>query len=101
MIRAMYTDLDGSAPRVGYRGVEFVTGVSVEVSDRWTADDAASLQGNPWWTIETDVAPQEPETLPETDLRRSLIAEAEALGIRVDRRWSNETLAAKIDEANG
>lgn len=38
----------------------------------------------------------EPAPEPEDDARGGLIAEAEALGIRVDGRWSDKRLASEI-----
>lgn len=38
---------------------------------------------------------------PAHDEREALIADAQSLGVDVDRRWSNATISAKIQQALG
>jgi hypothetical protein len=68
----------------------------------WTACD----QAGPWdeEVVEAEVvevAP-EPEPAPADDApptRAEMMQQAELLGLKVDRRWSDETLLAKINAA--
>ena len=61
----------------------------------WTACD----QAGPWddEVVEAEVAPEPADNAPPT--RAEMLEQAAKLGLRVDRRWSDETLLAKINAA--
>lgn len=59
-----------------------------------TQDEHEAMEGN-WYESPADI----PEPGAEASARDALIAEAEAKGIAVDKRWSDKRLAAEIEKA--
>lgn len=53
------------------------------------------------WFLTTDEAKSNANLSSESDAatREEMIQKAESLGIKVDKRWSDETLTEKIDQA--
>lgn len=101
-IEVTYNDLDGCAPKVSYRGATLLDGIKADVTAVWSLSDIPT--GNPWFDVVVTDAPAaepEPEPAPMTTARAALLLEAEGLGLRVDGRWSDATLLAKIEEARG
>lgn len=75
-------------------------GWHVSLPEAYAARDAA-LAPKPI-DIPAPVLPPEPEPVPDDDApvtRAEMVAKAEELGIKVDARWSDRTLLAKIEEA--
>lgn len=68
-----------------------------EVSDKYAID---KLLGHSHFESGGAFSPV-PEAPAVPDEREELIKDATSLGILVDRRWSNQTLSAKIAEAIG
>lgn len=101
-IEVTYTDLDKSAPRVEYRGAVLLDGIKTDVTAIWSLSDVP--ENNPWFeTVISGASVIEPAPEPEPELmtatRAALVQQAEALGLRVDGRWSDATLMARIEEA--
>jgi len=58
------------------------------------AEEHAALQGK-WYESPADVPLGDPVPVD----RASLVAKAEAKGVKVDKRWSDARLSAEIDKA--
>jgi hypothetical protein len=68
----------------------------------WTACDQAGPWDNEVVEAEVVEAAPEPKPMPADDApptRAEMMQQADLLGIKVDRRWSDETLMAKINAA--
>lgn len=58
------------------------------------ADEAAALEGN-WYDSPADI----PDAAVEAVQRAALIADAEAKGVKIDKRWSDARIADEIEKA--
>lgn len=77
---------------VEWGGTTFPANVPVEVSNTHILRKAI---GNPFFHVEGEV----PNEAPPTDEKDALVAEAEGLGIDVDKRWGVTRLKAEIETA--
>lgn len=68
-------------------------GRSIVVDDA----DAEEALGDGWYDSPADVP--DPDAVPEADALDALRAEAEALGVKVDKRWGADRLATEIANA--
>ena len=67
---------------------KYSVGKAIIVKD---ADEAAELEGN-WYDSPADI----PDAATEAASREKLIADAEAKGIKVDKRWSDARITDEI-----
>lgn len=79
---------------VEWGGITFQANMPVEVTNERMLRKAL---GNPFFDTEDEIAPAAPP--PEPDDKAALVAEAEALGIDVDKRWGAARLIAEISKA--
>lgn len=84
-------DVDGKAYDVVPGGPD---SVEVEIPDRVAKSNFAQALVNEGQIIITDVGEDETE---EDDERAALRAQAEELGIKVDKRWKADRLQSEID----
>jgi hypothetical protein len=68
----------------------------VERIEKMLADAGIQIKDRPHGTVWTRVEKTE-EPAPETDERAALIAEAEAKGVKIDKRWNVEKLRAALE----
>lgn len=61
------------------------------------ADEEAALEGN-WYDSPADISADIPDAT-EAVSREKLIADAEAVGVKVDKRWSAARIADEIEKA--
>jgi hypothetical protein len=67
------------------------------VADGWHESFVAALGLEPVDAPAVEVQPEPTDDAPPT--RAEMMQQAELLGLKVDRRWSDETLLAKINAA--
>lgn len=77
-------------------GLNFSRSEWTEVDDKWVI---SKLLGNAHFEVMSASMSGLVAPAPVDAGREALIAQAEALGVSVDRRWSNATLMLKISEA--
>ena len=74
-----------------YPAWKYSAGKAIIVKD---ADEEAALEGN-WYDSPADI----PDAAVEAEIRNQLIADAEAKGVKVDKRWSDARIAVEIAKA--
>ena len=86
-------------------GVDDAEQLEQRLADGWhrTMPEAIDAYLNPQPVVTITPAPQpDPAPIPNDDApptRAEMLAQAHQLGLRVDRRWSEETLLARINAA--
>ena len=90
-------------------GVDNAEQLAARLADGWhrTQCEAVEAYLNPQPVVTMTPAPEpqpepEPAPIPDDDAppaREEMVAQAALLGLRVDRRWSDETLLARIAAA--
>lgn len=103
---------DGDSPYVEMRGMRFFDGQAVAIDEEKHAEFIAKARGNPHFEVSdstkavlkalapefNDGAVEKARGWPDSDMD-ALAKEAEALGIKVDGRWSKARLEAEISTA--
>lgn len=91
MAKVIYHDLDRSAPRVTWLGVDFLDGVVVEVSN---AEIIAKARRNRFFEVQEG---GQPPAIGD-EQKTTLADKARSLGVPVDGRWGVERLISEIEK---
>ena len=80
-------------------GNDLIDGVKATCKIVRDAEIEAHLAEGWFKTLAELLEPAKPETVPDTVTREEMEKQAEALGVKIDRRWSDKRLIEEIAKA--